>query len=42
VYVIPFIKHCNGTRGGFFKEHQTIHVSHFDPKFKFVPGISPS
>jgi hypothetical protein len=41
VYVVPFIKHFNGTRG-LFKEHQTVRVSHFDPKFKFVSGISPS
>jgi hypothetical protein len=34
VYVVSF-KHFNGTCG-LFGEHETICVSHFDPKFKLV------
>jgi hypothetical protein len=40
VYVVPF-KYFNGTCG-LFGEHETVCVSHFDPKFKLVSGISPS
>jgi hypothetical protein len=37
VYVVPF-KHFNGTCG-WFEEHVTICISHFDPKFKFVSAF---
>jgi hypothetical protein len=40
VYVVSF-KYSNETRG-LFEEHQTVRVSHFDPKFKFESSISPS
>jgi hypothetical protein len=41
VYAVLFIKHFNGTCG-LFEEHQAVRVSHFDPEFNFVSGISSS